>query len=290
MVEQKRILVIGATGNVGRQVVSRLRDAGAAVRALARDPASAGLPDGVEVVRGDLSAPDTLEAALDGIESVFLVWPFLTAEDAPAVLDVIAGRGARHVVYLSSTGVREGAEKQGDPINQFHADMERLLEKSELEWTFLRAGGFATNTLQWTEQIRTEGVVRAPFGSTSRPLIHEHDIAAVAVRALTENGHGGAKYALTGPRALTTAEQAHTIGEAIGRPVRFEEVPQEAVREQMLTQGWPGEVVDGILNAQADMAAASEPVTSTVEKVTGTPARTFAQWAADHADDFRPAE
>ncbi|MFD8530587.1 NAD(P)H-binding protein [Streptosporangium canum] len=280
------ILVTGATGNVGRQVVSQLRDAGAAVRALVRDPSSAGLPEEVDVVRGDLSAPDTLEAALDGVESVFLVWPFFTADGAPAVLDVV-GRHARRIVYLSSAGVREDVERQSDPINQFHADVERLIERSGLEWTFLRAGGFATNALAWAPEIREGGVVRAPFGAATRSLIHERDIAAVAVRVLTGDGHGGAKHHLTGPELLSTVEQVRAVGEAAGRPARFEEIPVEEARRQMLASGWPASVVDGIFDAHAGMVSEPERITSTVEEITGVPARTFRQWAADHAGDFR---
>ncbi|ACZ83376.1 NAD(P)H-binding protein [Streptosporangium roseum] len=280
------ILVTGATGNVGRQVVSQLQDAGVAVRALVRDPSSAGLPEKVDVVRGDLSAPDTLEAALDGVESVFLVWPFLTADGAPAVLDAV-GRHARRIVYLSSAGVREDVERQGDPINQFHADVERLIERSGLEWTFLRAGGFAANALAWAPEIRDGGVVRAPFGAATRSLIHERDIAAVAVRVLTGDGHGGAKHHLTGPELLSTVEQVRAVGEAAGRPARFEEIPAEEARRQMLDSGWPASVVEGIFDAHEGMVTEPERITSTVEEITGVPARTFRQWAADHAGDFR---
>lgn len=286
MIEQSVILVTGATGNVGRQVVSQLLGTGAAVRALARNPDSAGLPGGVEVVRGDLSVPTTLDACLDGVDVVFLVWPFLTADDAPAVLEVIR-KHARRIVYLSSMGVRVDVDEQADPITQFHADLERLIEKSGMEWTFLRPGGFAANTLGWAPQIRADGVVRQPYGALARPLIHERDIAAVAVRVLTGEGHGGAKYALTGPQSLTQVEQARTIGAAIGLPVRFEEISPDAARREMLTAWGDPSVGDGILNAVARMVSEPEPVTSTVEEITGTPARPFREWAIDHADDFR---
>lgn len=278
------ILVTGATGNVGRQVVAQLLAAGAAVRALARDPRSARLPGEVEVVAGDLSEPGTLEAALTGIESVFLVWPFLTAEGAPAVLDV-AGRHARRVVYLSSSGVNEEAERQSDPINQFHADMERLIEKSGLEWTFLRADTFASNALGWAGQIRASGVVRG-IAPAAKAVIHEHDTAAVAVRTLTEDGHAGAKHLLTGPRVLSRAEQVRAIGEAIGRPLRFEELSAQVARPQMLADGWPPALVDALL-AAAGRRPGQAPVTSTVEEITGAPARTFEEWAAEHVGDFR---
>lgn len=286
MTGQSKVLITGATGNVGGQAVSQLRHTGADVRALTRNPDSAGLPDGVEVVRGDLSDPDGLAWALDGVDAAFLVWPFLTAEAAPAILEAL-GKHARRVVYLSSMGVREDLQRQPDPINQFHADVERLIERSGLEWTFLRPSGFAANTLGWAEQIRVDGLVRAPYGAASRSLIHERDIAAVAVRALTEDGHGGAKHILSGPEALTQVEQARTIGEAIGRPVRFEEIPSEVAREEVAEAFGDASFADGALDAWAGFVDRSERVTSTVEDVTGAPARTFRQWAADHADDFR---
>jgi len=278
------ILVIGATGNVGRQVVAELTDAGAGVRALARTPAP--LPNGVEVTRGDLTDPASLEAAVAGVETVFLVWPLLTAEAAPAALAAIGGH-ARRIVYLSSMSVRDDLAEQAETISGFHARLERLIEGSGLEWTFLRAGGFAANTLAWAPGIRAEGIVRWPYGAAARSLIHERDIAAVAARALTGDGHGGARYTLTGPQAITQVEQVRLIGEAIGRPLRFEELPPPEARRTLLDQGWPAAVADGALAAWAAMAHEPEPVTSTVEELTGTPARTFRQWALDHADDFR---
>jgi len=158
------ILVTGATGNVGLQVVSGLLGAGTAVRALTLDPDSAGLPPGVDVVRGDLSVAGSLQAGLDGVETVFLVWPFITAEAAPAFVRAVS-EGARRIVYLSSAGVRDDLKEQADPISTFHADVERVIAQSGLEWTVLRSGGMATNTLMWAEQIRTEGIVRWPYGA-----------------------------------------------------------------------------------------------------------------------------
>ena len=279
------ILVTGATGNVGRHVVSQLLHTGAAVRALARNPDSAGLPGGVDVVRGDLSAPDTLDACLNGVDAVFLLWPGLTADFAPAVLDVIS-KHARRIVFLSSLGVRDDLEQQPDPINALHADIEHVIEQSGLEWTFLRPGGFATNTLWWAPQIRADGVVRWVYGACARALIHERDIAAVAVRALTSDGHGAAKYLLTGPQSLTQVEQVHIIGEAIGRPLRFEEISPEAMRPQLLTR-LPPAVVDGALKYWARLVTEPELVSPTVEEVTGAPARPFRDWVIDHAGDFR---
>jgi uncharacterized protein YbjT (DUF2867 family) len=252
---------------------------------LARDPASAGLPNGVDVVRGDLSAPDTLDAGLKGVDAVFLLWPALAADLAPAVLNVIR-KHARRIVFLSSLGIRDDLERQPDPINAFHADIEHVIEQSGLEWTFLRPGGFATNTLWWAPQIRAEGVVRWAYGACARASIHERDIAAVAVRVLTNGGHGGVKYLLTGPQTLTQVEQVQIIGEVIGRPLRFEEISPEAMRSQMLTR-LPPAVVDGALTYWARLVTEPELVSPTVEEITGAPARPFRDWVSDHAGAFR---
>jgi uncharacterized protein YbjT (DUF2867 family) len=275
------ILVTGATGTVGRQTVSQLLDAGARVRALTHHPDAAHLPGDVDVVSGDLSDPDTLAPALEDVEAAFLIWPFTTAEGAPAVLDVVE-REARRLVYLSAAG-----GQRPDPVGMFHADMEQLIEESKVEWTFLRPSGFATNTLMWAAQIREDGVVRWPYGSAARSLIHESDIAAVAVRALTDEGHGGAKHVLTGPELLTQADQVRTIGDVIGRPVRWEDVPPDAVRDGLAAAFGNPTFADHALDAWARFVQEPELVTSTVERITGTPARTFREWASDHADDFR---
>jgi len=275
------ILVTGATGTVGRQTVSQLVDAGAEVRALTRHPDAARLAGDVDVVGGDLSDPSTLVPALNGLEAVFLVWPFTTVESAPAVLDTVERR-TRRLVYLSSAG-----GQQPDPVGLFHADMEQLIEQSKLEWTFLRPSGFASNTLMWAGQIRGDGVVRWPYGAAARSLIHESDIAAVAVSALTGEGHIGAKYVVTGPELLTQADQVRRIGEAIGRPARWEDVPPEAVRDGLAAAFGDASFADHALDTWARFVEEPELVTSTVERVTGTPARTFREWASDHAGDFR---
>lgn len=128
-----------------------------------------------------------------------------------------------------------------------------------------------------------------PYGAVARPVIHERDIAAVAARVLTSDGHGGSTYCLTGPQVLTQVEQVHAIGEAIGRALRFEEISPEAARQKMLTAGWLPSTADSQLNAYAVMATEPMLVTTTVEEIAGTPARTFREWAIDHADDFPPA-
>ncbi|MEZ3182537.1 NAD(P)H-binding protein [Streptomyces pimonensis] len=285
MATQDLTLVIGATGNVGRRVVRHLVDEGHRTRAFVREPESAALPETVEVAQGDLTVVSTLDRALSGVDSVFLLWPYLTLDDAPAVVDAIAAH-ARRVVYLSSAGILDDQDEQIDPINRFHAGIERLIEKSGLEWTFLRCGSFAATVFDWADQIR-EGVVREAFGNAARVMIHEADIAAVAVRALTGEGHNGRKYVLTGPEAVTQVEQVRLVSEAIGRPVRFEEITADELRRNMLAEGWQPADIEGLIEAYIQMSTVEQPTTTTVKDITGRPARTFREWAADHAQDFR---
>jgi uncharacterized protein YbjT (DUF2867 family) len=276
------ILVTGATGRGGGSALTQLLDKGVAVRALVRDPQRAALPDGVDVVRGDLSDPSSLGPALDGVDSVFLVWPSIAADHAaPAVVAEMAKR-VRRVVYVSANGVSAATT---DGILGSHAMMERLIEDGGVEWTFLRPAGFAANTLNWAPQIRAEGVVRWVHGAARRALIDERDIAAVGVLALTGDGLIGARPVLTGPESISQVEQARLIGEAIGRPVRFEEVPDDVARRTILA-GRPAAVAEGILAAHAAFEANPEPVTDTVARLCGRPARSFAEWAVDHAADF----
>ncbi|MCI2421196.1 NAD(P)H-binding protein [Saccharopolyspora sp. K220] len=272
------ILVVGATGKVGRHVVAGLADAGVRVRAMTtRNPADVPVPDGVEVARGDVADPDSLP--LDGVGSVFLVWPLMSAKLAPRFLAAVA-QHARRIVYLSATGA-------GDGEVLFHTELERLIEKSDVDWTFLRAGGFAANTLGWAQAIRADGVVRDAYGAAARPLIHEKDIADVAVRALLEDGHTGAKYALTGPEVMTQTKQLRVIGEVIGRPLRWEEISRSAARRRLLDNGWPTAYADVALDYWEEQTREPELVSPLVASLTGHPARTFREWVTDHIADFR---
>jgi uncharacterized protein YbjT (DUF2867 family) len=267
------ILVIGASGNVGRHVVSGLLERGLEVRALVRDPDSARLPTGADAVSADLANPRSVAEHLDGVGAVFLVWPFFSADGAEEVVSTLAGN-AQRIVYLS-------AEAASGRPSSFWATIERAIEPLASEWTFLRPTGFAANTLMWAEQIRASGVVRWPYGQAARSLIHERDIAAVAIRALTEDGHAGARYILSGPEAVPQAEQAQTIGEAIGRTVSWEELSREDAEQQI-----PG-LPDTALDTWEKFVETPEIVTSTVEQVTGEAARRFSEWAHDHVADFR---
>jgi len=275
------ILVTGATGNVGGSVVRQLLDKGIVPRALTRDPGNATVPAGVELVRGDLTEPDSLPAALDGVDHVFL---FAVGGTGPAFAEAAVKAGVRHVVFLSSLAV-VGGTAQTNPIARLHAAIEDAVRTSGLQWTFLRPGAFATNALDWAPQIRATGVVRTPYGEAVQTPIHEADIAAVGVTAFTEAGHAGKAYSLTGPEALTLREQVALIGTAIGRPVALEELGEDEFKAAVADHMPPG-YADQLLTYWRGSVGTTPPALPTVQEVTGRPARTFAQWTRDHAADF----
>lgn len=283
------VLVTGATSRVGRLVVDELLRAGTRVRALTRRPDDAAFPAGVEVARGDLTRPSSLDAALEGVGAVFLVWT-VAATTAPDVIERIAARrgDGRRVVYLSAPyRTPHPFFQQPNPLRELHAEVERVLEEGMLDVAVLRPGMFASNAIYWwAPQIASGDVVRWPYGAVETAPIDERDIAAVAARVLVDSRHARADYVLTGPESISQAAQVREIGEAIGRPIRFEELSPDAFRGDTAA-AWPGSVVEMLLSAW--QAAAGHPayVTSAVRDVLGRPARSFAQWAVDHAAAFR---
>lgn len=281
-----RILVIGGTGNVGTQVVVQLAAAGSPFRVMSRNPDAVTFPAGVEVVRGDLTLPETLDRCLDGIETVFLVWVAPPAA-APAALERI-GRRARRIVFLTAPlKTPHPFFQQPNPSRDMAERLERLIEASGLQWTYVRAGMFAGNARHfWGPQIRRGDVVRWPYLDAPTAPTDERDVAAVAVRALCDDVHAGAEYVVTGPESLTQAEQIQTIGRAIGRVLRVEEMSPEDARTELLPVFGSPVLIDMLLNAWR--AARGQPayVTATCADVTGVPARTFFQWANDHAAEF----
>ncbi|GAA3992452.1 NAD(P)H-binding protein [Allokutzneria multivorans] len=271
----------GATGNVGRNVVEMLLAEGASVRATTRNPETAGLPEGVDVRAADLAKPDTLAAALSTVDKVYL---FPEPDAVGEFVKLAEEAGVRRVVVLSSLSAKE-TDAEDDVIGRRHVLVERAVEASTMDWTFVRPGSFSANTLQWAHSIRAEGVVRAPYGDAQIAPVHEKDIAAVAVRALLDDGHAGKAYELTGSETMTQRRQVELIGEAIGRQVRFEELTPEQSREQMARWA-PVGVIDSLLGYLADAVGKPAEVHDVSEKITGRPARTFAEWAADHVRDF----
>lgn len=288
-----RFLVTGATGNVGRLVVRQLAEAGQTVRALTRDPSRANLPDGVEVVRGDLSAPDTLSATLDGVRRMFL---FPSPGTAREVVEVAKRAGVERIVTLSSGSVTYGFD------TDYHPVVENAVRDSGLDWTFVRPGEFALNRLWvWGPSIRAGHVVPDPFPEALGHLVHELDIADVATMSLLEDGHVGQAYTFAGPDSLTRREQLAVIAATLGQELRLEEVSRERARELYRKQGGFAAAYADFILGYTSLSGQPRPATPppapapmpgstarpTAEPITGRPARTLAQWCADHTPDFR---
>ncbi|BCJ57038.1 NmrA family transcriptional regulator [Micromonospora endophytica] len=279
------MLVTGATGRVGRSVVDLLTDAGVPVRVLVRRSESAAtLPTNIEVVTGDLTVPESLDAALHAVSTVFLVWT-APPQTAAAVVDRLAAH-AQRVVYLSAPHrTPHPFFRQPNPMAALHAEIERLIADSGLDSTIIRPGMFASNALfWWAAAIRANRPVRWPYRAAETAPIDDRDVAAVVARTLYEDGHAGGDYVLTGSESLSQAEQVDIIGDVLGRPIAFEELPPDEFRRETPEAARPA--VDMLLTAWN--AAMGQPayVTSTVADILGTPPRTFRQWATDHATAF----
>jgi uncharacterized protein YbjT (DUF2867 family) len=279
------ILITAATAPVGRSIVEQLAVAGWPVRALTRDPLNAGLPSAAEVLTGDLSDPASLAAAFKDVTAVFLL--AAVPGFAPAFLEAAKTSGVRRIVFQSSGAVDDDAEQQPNAIAAFHHDIERQIRESGLEWTFLRLEVASADALQWAfdvpGQIKAGDVVRGPYGNAAGSPIHPADFAAVAVAALTEDRHAGQIYHLTGPQSLSHIEQIQLIGAALGRALRYEELDVAAAR-QAISPHAPADVLFATWEQHLHTAA---PVTDTVERLTGKPPRSVAQWAADVAARLR---
>ncbi|WP_170229067.1 SDR family oxidoreductase [Polyangium fumosum] len=285
--ERQMILVIGATGNVGGAVLAQLIEAGQKVRVLVRDPAKLGELGGkVEVVKGDLTKPETLDAAFAGVDKVFVVF---AGDDlatlAGNAMDAAKKAGVKHIVMLSSSTV---VEPYATLLGQWHIEAEAKIKASGLAWTILQPGAFASNTLHWVGSIKSQGVVFQPTGDGKSAPIDPHDIAAVAVKVLTSPGHEGKSYVLTGPEALSAAEEVAKIGAVLGRPLRFVDVPEAAAREGMVKAGLPEVFIRAVLEAHAMVKAGhGARITQTVEEILGRKARTFDDWLKSHGKAFQ---
>lgn len=286
-----RVLVTGATGTVGRLVTAGLRDIGEArVRVMTRDPRKA--PSGVEVMRGDLTRPGELGPVLAGVDRMFL---FPEPSTAGAVVEAAKRAGVRRIVVLSSGAVTGGFD------TTFHLPVERAVEQSGLEWAHVRPGEFAANKLAlWGPSIRAERVVRDANPDGAWFPVHEQDVADVAIKALLEDGHSGRAYDINGPGLISLRDQVRAIADALGEEVRFEELtPLQARAAYRAMGGFAAEAADFLLGfadydgnpADPSDSADFDPSVlgplSTAEAVTGSSARTFAQWARDRAEDFR---
>ncbi|WP_344950290.1 NmrA family NAD(P)-binding protein [Actinomadura miaoliensis] len=265
-------LVTGATGNTGRHVVAELVRRGERVRALTRNPAAnAGrFPAEVELVAGTHNAPETLDTALQGVSRLHITVTAGLAEVGPELVQRAVAAGVQRITVLWGGWV--------GPVEQAVAD-------SGVEWTRLEAQEFMSNTLTWAESIRAEGVVREPYDLPSA-LVHEADIGAVAAVALLDDGHAGRSYNLTGPEPLTPTDRIAILSRVIGRDIAFEPITHEQAIDRLMATGVSRADAEFVIGWYAEPGDAATTVDDTVERVIGRPARTFTEWAKEHADRF----
>ncbi|MEU1805049.1 NAD(P)H-binding protein [Streptomyces sp. NPDC019937] len=273
------IVVTGATGNVGAHVVKELAAAGAEVRALTRDPGATRFPDGVSGAR-------TEDLPLEGATGLFLHAAVAWQLGAEKLLERAKESGVRRIVTLSSSSVLEETDPKDNPIGAMHRELEAQVERTGLEWTHVRPGAFAVNAFQWADQIKAGDVVYGAYAGAHMAPIHEADMGAVAARALLADDLVGRTPELTGPESLTFADQVRVIGEVIGRPLRYEEIPHEVAREKMVGGFVTPEIADSLLRVFAGCVDRPQVISPEVERITGRPARTFAEWVADHRGAF----
>lgn len=274
-------LITGASGNVGRALVERLLAAGAEVRALSRNPAAVGLPPGVDTV----SVQDG-RFPLEGVTTIFLN-AAAVHDTADQLLAQAMTCGVRRIVLLSSSSVLD--DHPDNHTGVAHQALERRIEKTGLEWVFLRSGMFATNTLWWAPQIHAHGIVRAAHAEARIAPIHEQDLAVAAAAAMLDDHLTGTAPVLTGPELITQAGQAELIGELLEIPVRFEEVTPAAGHRLMTERDMPPHIADSLLRYyHRAILQPIEPTPISTILPTEQP-RTYRHWVRDHRTDFAAA-
>jgi len=282
----KPVLVTGATGTIGRDVAKRLSEGGVSVRAGIRDQAKARkeLAD-IVLIPFDFENEKTFSGALEGVEKVFLLPPLLPnqLEVMNVFVDAAKRAGVRHIVKLSAIGV----DDQTQPTAvKWHGANERYIRESGVAFTFLRPNSFMQNFITYFPP--RNGAIYLPWGNGTASFVDTRDIASVAAKALTSDGHGGRIYTLTGPATLGIAEVALILSQVTGREFKYVDVPEAAARDGMLQAGVPQWQVELVMELHAvNKQNRWSAVTSDIEKVTGTPPTDFAQFARDHADKFR---
>jgi uncharacterized protein YbjT (DUF2867 family) len=282
------IVVTGATGHVGSELVRLLSRKGVSVRAVTRDPHRAQSLPGVEWVQGDLRDARSLAFLFQGADRMFLLTS--NSEDMRALrvgaIQAARVEGVAHVVKGSALGASDHSKS---PIGKAHYEVERALQESGMAWTVLRPHVFMQNFLDMSATIAREGKIRAASGDGKIPFIDARDIAAVAEVTLTSAGHEGKKYVLTGPEALSYGEVAGIIGGAIGRPVAYVAESPEEARERLLRAGAPTWTIESMIALAAYQRAGGSTamVSGAVTELLGRPARSFSQFVRDYASAFR---
>jgi uncharacterized protein YbjT (DUF2867 family) len=263
------ILVTGATGNIGAEVVRVLTEKGEQARPLVRGP------DGP-----DLNEPPTLRPALQGVRGLFLLPGYA---DMAGVMDEAAKAGVDHVVLLSGSSADAG--DLDNAISRYMVRSEEAVRASGLAWTILRPNAFMSNALRWLPQLRAGDTVRAEFPHAVATVIDPYDIASVAAIALTSAGHDRAIYRLTGPAPLLAEERVRILGAVLGRDLKFVGLGDEETRAEM-SKTMPPEYVEAFWSFYVDGTLDESMVTPTVAEVTGRAPHTFEQWAMAHRDAF----
>jgi uncharacterized protein YbjT (DUF2867 family) len=280
-----RILVTGATGNVGSRLIRRLKDKGRAVRAFARNAAGKTV-DGVEAAPGDFTDKASLRQAMEGVDAVYLLsaGDQLSVHEANAI-EAAKAAGVRLVVKHSVAGAQYNAP--GFP--SWHRAGEERLEASGIPYVFLRPASFASNALYWAASIKGQGTVYGALGEAAIPVIDPEDIAEAAAAVLTTPGHEGKAYELSGPEALTTAQQVEAVGRAIGKDLKYVNVPDDAAKQSMLGMGMSPAYVEAMISLIQMLRGIGriEPYPGDVEKLTGHKPRSFGQWAEANAAAFK---
>ena len=272
------ILITGATGNIGGATLAALLASGRPARALSRTARS--WPDGVEGVTGDLDDADSLVRVADGVEAVFLLSGYAGTE---RLLAALAAAGATRAVLLSSSSAPSG--DMTNAVAKYHIEAERAVQESGLEWTLLQPNSFMSNALQWVPQLASGDVVRGPFGSVPVAAIDPADVGAVAALALTEPGHAGRAYRLSGPEALLPEQQVEILGRALGRDLRWDGWSDAQARSELEAQ-MPTPYVDAFFSFFVDGLIDESTVLPTAPELLGRPPRTFEAWARANAEAF----
>ncbi|HXG64100.1 MAG TPA: SDR family oxidoreductase [Blastocatellia bacterium] len=278
-----RVLVTGATGTVGSEVVRQLSATDAEIRIAARRPTSDN--SRAEAVALDLDRPETFGPALDGVDKLFLLPPNLSnGEEINRFVDAAKQAGVRHIVKLSSLGIDREPQYT---FGKLHKAMEQYIEASGVPYTFLRPNFFMQNYLTMPT-IKEQGAIFHSLGDARTSHIDVRDIAAVAVAALTGSEHEGKRYELTGPEALSEYDVAAILSKITGRTINYVVVPEEAVRQSLQDAGTPDALVAGLMDLFAFQKAGHAAfVTSDVENVLGRKPISFEQFARDHVEAFK---
>ncbi|MBV8485693.1 MAG: SDR family oxidoreductase [Verrucomicrobia bacterium] len=280
------ILVTGATGNIGSELVKLLVAKGLPVRVISRDEKKVShLDPAVERVIGDRHDPSVVRKAVRGADKVFmLAIVFDKNHEADRLLIEEAKQaGTGHIVMVSSHAVA----LEGNLIGRLHREKEELIEQSGVPWTVLHPGGFMSNSLQWAEVIKSQSKVFNPMGKGKTAPISPYDIAAVAAVGLTSSGHEGKTYGLTGAESLSNSEQVEILSKVIGKPIECVDIPVEVAAERAIASGLPEVLVKSLAELWVQVRKESYTFqTNEVERLTGQPAQTFETWCREHRSAF----